>query len=254
MTKACIFRRGKGNWIASYFTMIIFLYLVCGCAAFGSEAPNMQQEAASLSNGSVQEAKGDEFILGPGDTLAITLYRHDDLAKTVQIDHSGQIVFPLVGEIQAGGLSVSQLRNTIQAALAKYLVDPEVFITVTSVRSQNVIILGEVDSPGLFSLDVPRSCLQMIATAGGFTKNAKLETVLLIRGGFKKSELITLNFKKVFKSQDLSQNIPLRNGDIIYVPATRIENVSLYFDHLQRILATFYQAILGGIITTSAGK
>jgi hypothetical protein len=52
----------------------------------------------------------------------------------------------------------------------------------------------------------------------------------------------------------LSQNIPLRNGDIIYVPATRIENVSLYFDHLQRILATFYQAVVSGVLTTSASK
>jgi polysaccharide biosynthesis/export protein len=99
---ACVFRRGKRNWTASNFTMVIFLYLVGGCAAFGSELPLMQEEAARPSNRSVQETTGNELILGPGDKLDISVYRHDDLVKNVQIDHAGKIVYPLVGEIEAG--------------------------------------------------------------------------------------------------------------------------------------------------------
>jgi polysaccharide export outer membrane protein len=252
MTKACIFRREKGDTITSNLTMFFFLCLVSGCAVFGSELPNMQEEAASLSSGSVQQIKENGFVLGPGDELEITVYRHADMAMTTQIENSGKIAYPLVGEIQAGGLSVSQLRNTLQAALAKYIVNPEVFINVSSVRSQMAIVLGEVNDPGLFSLDVPMTCLQIIASAGGFTRSAKQETILLIRGGLEEPELITLDFKRIFQKKDLTQNVSLRNGDIVYVPATRIENAARFFDHMQRILGTFYQAVFSGIIVSNS--
>jgi polysaccharide biosynthesis/export protein len=151
-------------------------------------------------------------------------------------------------------LTVSQLRKTLLAGLEKYIVNPEVLISVSSIKSQSVVVLGEVDTPGLFPLEIPRTCIQMIALAGGFTKNARQDTVLLIRGGMIKPELITLDFKKVFQKQDFTQNISIRNGDIIYVPATKMENAARYFDHLQRILGTFYQAIFGGLVTVSATK
>lgn len=254
MTKSCNFSLGERAVLSIISTIIILLYLLNGYTALCSEIANMQEATPAASNASNQGAKGSDLILGPGDKLAVTVYRHEDLEKTVQIDNSGKIVYPLVGEVQAGGLTVSQLRTTLRMGLAKYVVDPQVFVTILSVKSQNVIVLGEVNTPGLFDLDSPRTCLQMIALAGGFTKNANQKTVLLIRGGFKESELITLNLKRVFKDHDLTQNVPLRNGDIIYVPTTRIENIARHFDHVQRILATFYQAIVSGILTTSASN
>ena len=252
MANAFISRRGKGDRIASSLKMIFFIYLVSGCCGFGCELPIMQEEAASLSSGSVQETERDDLILGPGDQLEITVFRHDDMEKTIQIENSGKIAYPLVGEIQAGGLSVSQLRNTLEAALAKYIVNPEVFITVSSVRSQSVVVLGEVNSPGIYSLDIPKTCVQIIGFAEGFTDNARQETVLLIRGGLQEPELITVDFKKIFQKPDLTQNVYLRSGDIIYVPATRIENAARYFDHLQRILGTFYQALFSGIVISNS--
>jgi polysaccharide biosynthesis/export protein len=247
MTKACFSRWGKGNRMFSKFSIIIFLNLIGGWIAFGSELPKMHEETAS-------ETKGAEFILGPGDKLEISVYRHEDLTKSVQVDRLGKVVYPFVGEVQAGGLSVAQLRNTLRAGLEKYLIKPEVFITVSAVVSQSAIILGEVANPGLFTLENPRTCIQMIALAGGFTKTAKPETILLIRGGLKEPELITLNLQKVIKKKDFTQNVALRNGDIIYVPATRIENMSRYFDHLQRIFGTFYQAVFSGLMATSTTK
>jgi polysaccharide export outer membrane protein len=250
MTKSCIFTLRKRDGIASSFTITLLLFLLSVCATFGSESPSPQEANPAVSNASNQEIRGNDFILGAGDKLEITVYRHEDLTKDVQIDLSGRIAFPLVGEIQAGGLTAFQLRNSLQTALGKYIVNPEVFVTISTVQSQSAVVLGEVKSPGLFSLDPPRTCLQIIASAGGFTKNAKQETVLLIRGGLKEPETIPLNFKKMLRAQDLTQDIALRNGDIIYVPATRIENVALFMDHLQRILATFYQSLFSGLMVT----
>jgi protein involved in polysaccharide export with SLBB domain len=251
MTKSWIISMRKGEWGISSFALTVFLFLFNGYAALGSDQQKMEQADQTVSIASDQSMAGSDYALGPGDKLEVTVYRHEDLTKTIQIDHSGKIAYPLVGEIQAGGVSVSQLRNALQNALAKYIVNPEVFITVTAVKSQSVIVLGEVNNPGLFSLDVPRTCLQMIASAGGFTNNAKPETVLLIRGGLKEPEVITLNYKRIFQKQTLPPNVSLRNGDIVYVPATKIENVARYFDHLQKILGSFYQAIFAGLITTS---
>ena len=84
--------------------------------------------------------------------------------------------------------------------------------------------------------------MEALSKAGGFTINAKKENVLLIRGGVKKPELIVLNIDKFFKERDPIQNISLKNGDIIYVPATFIENVARFFDHLARIISPIVSA------------
>ena len=89
----------------------------------------------------------------------------------------------MVGKIQAGGLTVPQLRDRIRAGLAKYIIHPQVFVSISSIRSQSVIILGELKSPGLFNLDVLLTSLQALVMAGGFSGGAKLETILLVRGG-----------------------------------------------------------------------
>jgi len=244
----------KKNILYVRILVFIIIVLLNGCSIIGTLSKNTKEGGSPVSNEVPKEIKVNEFILGPGDKIDIQVFRHDDLNRTIQIDHLGRIAYPFVGDIQAGGLSIPQLRDRIQAGLAKYIIDPQVFISISSVKSQSVVVLGEVKSPGLFNLDVPLTSLQAIAMAGGFTGSAKLETVLLIRGGLKKPELITLDFKRVYNEQDMTQNVYLQNWDIVYVPATKIENVARFFDHLQRILAPFAQVVSGGLLITTTTK
>lgn len=181
MSSICCER--KGHWVSSSFVMIIFFVLLNGCATLKTTSDDTKDVVAPIMNEEPKEVKMKEFVLGPDDKMDIEVYRHDVLKRTIQIGHSGRIAYPLVGKIRAGGLTVPQLRDRIRAGLAKYIVDPRVFISISSVRSQSVVVLGEAKSPGLFNLDVLLTSLQPLVMAGGFSGGAKLETILLVRGG-----------------------------------------------------------------------
>jgi polysaccharide export outer membrane protein len=181
-------------------------------------------------------SKTPEFILGPGDKIDINVYRHDDLKKTVQIDLSGRISYPLLGDIQVAGLGVFELRDKIRDGLVKYIMDPQVSVSVSSSQSQKLLVLGEVKTPGFFQVDTPVTALEAISRAGGYTLDGRMESVLLIRGDLKKPQLIALNLEKALHQGDLAQNMLLQRGDILYVPRTFISDVDRFFTHLQTIV------------------
>jgi polysaccharide biosynthesis/export protein len=227
----------RNNVGSSLLILLLFwtVVLLNGCA---SDVIKPNDETIGQDPNSIRIS---EFILGHGDKIDVTVYRHDELKRTVQVDMSGKIMFPLVGDIQAAGLSVFQLRDRMRERLAEYIIDPQISLYVNAVLSQKVVVLGEVNKPGLFALDNPLKALDAVALAGGFTLDAKQQNVLLIRGGLEKPQLITLNMNKLFDDHDMTQNVALRNGDVIYVPATYIANISRYFEHLSKIIAPVLQ-------------
>ncbi len=217
--------------------VIICLVLLSGCATTNTTSKTAEETALSVSDEVPKEVKVTEFILGPGDKIEILVYRHDDLKRTVQIDTSGKITYPLVGDVQAAGVSIFQLRDRIRDGLSKYIINPQVSVAVTSVQSQKVIVLGEVKNPGLFALEGTMNALEAISRAGGFGLDAKQNSVLLIRGGLEKPELVKLNLKDALYGNDLMQNVYLQNKDILYIPAIFIADVSRFFDHLSKIIS-----------------
>lgn len=221
--------------------ILIFFVLLNGCATTGTTFKTAEETALPVSDEAPKEVKIREFILGPGDKIDIIVYRQEDLRRNVQIDISGKITYPLIGDIQAAGLSIFQLRDKIQNGLSKYIINPQVSVGVTAVQSQKVIVLGEVREPGVFSIEIPMNAIETISRAGGFTTDAKQKSILLIRGGLEKPELITLNMDEFLNGNDMTQNVYLQGGDIIYVPATFIANVSRFFEHLSKIITPIVQ-------------
>jgi len=144
---------------------------------------------------------------------------------------------PLIGDVEVAGKGIFALRDELGERLSEYIVNPQVMVTVTSVGSYKILVLGEVMNPGVFVLDTDLSVMEAITRAGGATDDAKLKNVLLISRRGEKSETASLDLKKAFKLGDLSEDRALDNGDIVYVPAVTIANVSWYFSHLSRILS-----------------
>ncbi|MBI5049580.1 MAG: polysaccharide export protein [Nitrospirae bacterium] len=215
-------------------TAIVCLVLSSSCATTKTAS---KTEGESVQDETPKEIKITEFILGAGDTVEISVYRHDDLKKTAKIDISGIISYPLVGDIKAAGLGILQFRDKIRDGLSKYIVDPQVSIGLTTIQSQKVIVLGEVKNPGFFQIETSLTALEAISQAGGFTLDGKKKSVLLIRGGMNKPQLITLNLEKALTEGDLTQNVMLQRSDIIYVPRTFISNVDRFFGHLSTIIS-----------------
>jgi polysaccharide export outer membrane protein len=215
-----------------YLTLIVLS--LCGCspnkALVQNNTPSEPQEIPPIEI--------SEYILGFGDELEISMFRHDDMTKKVRILPDGKIYYPLVGEIKAEGLSVNQLRDNLREGLLKYYVDPQVSVIVTSIGSQKVFVLGEVNKPGAFQLDKPKTVIEAISEAEGFTQDAKIRNVLLIRGGPSNPNpnYTVLDLEKTLKERDMTQNASLRQGDIIYVPATEIADVARFFDYIWTII------------------
>jgi polysaccharide export outer membrane protein len=225
------------KWIPVLALLMAFFQ---GCALTAADKRDGTPEILKTDAEGMQDfppMKISDCVLGVGDSIEILVYRHDDLGKKVKIDVSGKIMFPLIGDIQAAGVGIYQLRDGLQSALAKYIVSPQVTISITSVQSQKVMILGEVKNPGILTLDSQLRVIEAITKVGGMTDNAKLANVLLIRNRNNKTVLASLDLKKAFKEGDLTGNVNLEGGDIIYLPAVTISDVSWYFEHLDRIIS-----------------
>jgi polysaccharide export outer membrane protein len=216
--------------------LLLSLIVLQACATVEKPASELAPPTLTPAENMVKKPRISDLVLGPGDVMEITVYRQDDLNKKIQIPPDGRIFYPFVGEVQAAGMSVVRLRDKLTEGLSPYVMDPQVSVAVTALRSEKVFILGEVERPGIFALESGMSVLEAISGAGGFTKDAKWSNVLLIRNGLERPQLASLDLKKTLKQGDLSQNVTLASGDILYVPPVFIADVSRFARHLEFIL------------------
>lgn len=243
------------HWKGRVYTcrmILLSLVLCAGCATKGAVPPVNGEPAPpsgrKVLTASSPEVSQSESILGIGDMVDIDVYRHGDLKKSLRIEENGKITYPLIGDIQAAGLSLSVFRNTLRDELSKFLVAPQVTVNIRSMRSQKVYVLGEVAKPGIFTVDGPMTALEAISLAGGFTTDAKNESVMVIRGDRSNPQLVKLDLESVLKEANLVENIELKGGDVIYVPPTFIADVSRFAVYLKNILAPILM-IEQGIVT-----
>jgi polysaccharide export outer membrane protein len=219
-------------FISNVALAFISFLILSGCATTEPASKAIQPSSEEIS----KEIRLTEFILGPGDIVEITVYRYNDLTRTIPIDTSGKISYPLIGDIQAAGLSIFQLRDKIRDGLLEYFKDPQVSVSIKSVQSQKVYVLGEVVRPGVFALNTPMSAIEAISSAGGFTTDAKDGSVMVIRGNKDNPQLIKLDLRSALKEGDVAQNIQLQGSDIVFVPATFIADASRFAVYLRNLL------------------
>jgi len=219
----------------AWAVLTIAVALGAGCARFGPATAALPPEGEAVPRIEVQE-----FVLGPRDEVEVFVWQHTDLSRTVVVDPAGFLSYPLVGTLKAGGVGAAELASQIKERLAKYLVDPQVTVTVKAVRSQKVAVLGEVNKPGVFPLEGPTRVVEAIALAQGFTLDAEPGTVLLIRGDLQRPELHLLALDRTLFRGAVGENTRLQPGDIIYVPTSRIVDVQRFASRLTGILTPIF--------------
>ncbi len=159
------------------------------------------------------------YMIGHGDALEIVTWKESDLSRErviVRID--GRITFPLLGDIQAFGLTPMQLKYDMEAGLKKFVGNPIVTVTVQEAVSQRFYILGEVEEPGEYNILKGITVLQALALAEGFTEYADKSEIILFRHEKGKNRIIKVDYKKIIKGKDFSHNIMLKANDTIVVP------------------------------------
>ncbi len=154
------------------------------------------------------------FQIGAEDILFIQVWREQDFTRQAIVRPDGKITMPLIGELQAEGLTPDQLTGKLTESLAKFLNNPQVSVTILAVNSKKYYITGEVNRAGAFPLSVPTRVLEALSNAGGFREFANSKKITILRKG----QRIKFNYKEVIKGKKMEQNILLESGDYIIVP------------------------------------
>lgn len=180
--------------------------------------------------GSPQFSLAQDYIVGEGDVLKITVYEHDDLTMTVRVSGEGTIAFPLIGKVPVAGLTLTRIARKITALLADgYIVNPQVNIFIHEFRSNKATVLGQINRPGLYELRQYTTLLEIISQAGGLTRGAGNKAIIkrkLPSGSGRKEESITIDLKSMIEGGDTSRNIQIMGGDSIYITATAVYYVT----------------------------
>jgi polysaccharide export outer membrane protein len=158
------------------------------------------------------------YVIGAQDVLDINVWKEAELTRTVPVRSDGKISLPLLNDVQAAGLTPTQLAAEITTRLKKYVTNPQVTVIVSQINSQRVYILGEAARPGAYPLLPGMNVLQALSSAGGFTMFANTKKIYVLRQEGGKQEKFPFNYKDVIDGKHAEQNIVLKAGDQIIVP------------------------------------
>jgi len=181
--------------------------------------PNTTAAAPAQASPGMPVANDTSYVVGPSDDLTIAVWEHADLSGSVPVRPDGMISLPLINDIQAAGKTPMQLMSAIVEKLAALGVkSPLVTVTVTSIKSKFIYVLGQVGHPGTLAMTPGMTVLQAIATSGGLTLFAKQTKIEIHRNVNSQLTRIPFNYKEVIKGVHPEQDIMLQPNDTIYVP------------------------------------
>ena len=159
------------------------------------------------------------YRIGPGDVLKIVVWKHDELGAQVAVRPDGAVSLPLVGDIPATGRSAVEIAADVQQRLHRfYQDDPSVMVQVQEVKSYKIYVVGEVNKPGEFAPSQEVTVLMSLSLAGGFTRFADPDRVVIVRRDARGERRIPFDYSAVVQHGDLQQNIALELGDTVIVP------------------------------------
>ncbi|MDA8091365.1 MAG: polysaccharide biosynthesis/export family protein [Nitrospiraceae bacterium] len=160
------------------------------------------------------------YIIGPGDILDIAVWKDEALTRSCVVRPDGAISFPLIGDVQAAGRTVSHLRKEIKERIARYVPGAVLSVGVQQVNSMIIYVIGKVNTPGRIVLNCNVDVLQALASAGGLNIFAKGNSIRIFRHEKKdkKTVIFPFEYDKVVDGKRPEQNIRLQRGDVIVVP------------------------------------
>jgi len=161
-----------------------------------------------------------DYIVGEGDVLKITVYDHPDMTTVARVSGEGEIYFPLIGKVKVGGMSITMITERITSLLSDgFIVGPQVAVFIDEFKSKKTALMGQVEKPGLYVLHGRTTFLELLSNAGGLTKDAG-DTAIIKRkpvGTDKGEDKITIDLRKLVVEGDMSQDLQIMDGDSIYV-------------------------------------
>jgi len=171
-----------------------------------------------LAYGTAAGSQTEDYRIGAGDILAISVWKDEALTRQVVVLPDGMISFPLIGRVRADGKGLEELRQVIGERLARFVPDPILSIEVVKVNSLMVYVIGKVNRPGRFELMNNINVIQALALAGGLNPYAKSGKIKIFRKSGAQTETLLFDYDEVAKGKSQAQNVLLMRGDVIVVP------------------------------------
>lgn len=200
---------GRGNLLR--FCLLAALFLANLAAA-----PVWAQQAAPAT----AAAEGNEYVVGPGDTLQVFVWRNPELSTSVPVRPDGKISTPLVEDMVAVGKTPTQLARDIEAVLAEYIRSPQVNIIVSNAMSafSQVKVIGQVTTPQAVPYREGMTVLDAVLAVGGLGPFAAGNRAKVIRIENGRQREYRIKLENLVNKGDLKQNLMLQPGDVIVVP------------------------------------
>lgn len=196
---------GRFRGLSAFFVLLLAL---CGCASQHPSAPN---------NASSPEYN---YVIGPGDSLSIVVWRNPELSMGVPVRPDGKITTPLVEDLPAMGKDSTTLARDIEKALSKFIRDPIVTVIVTGFvgpYSQQIRVVGEAAKPQVLAYKQKMTLLDVMIAVGGITDYADGNHATILRtseGG----KQYTVRLKDLLRRGDVSANAEVKPGDVLIIP------------------------------------
>jgi polysaccharide export outer membrane protein len=195
---------------------LLRLLSVCIVAAFVGAACTTAQPVTALPPPTIEKSE----VLGAGDVIEVRVFNEPDLSGTHQISENGTIRLPLVGVVEAAGVTPDQLTLRIQQAFnERYLKDAEVSLFVKEHNWRKVYVLGQVNKPGPYPYDGRMTVIDAVALAGGTTKLADANGTKVTRTD-KDGKQVVVVVRAGAIGEGREPDIELQPGDIVFVPET----------------------------------
>ncbi len=159
------------------------------------------------------------YRIGADDVLTVNVWHEPEVSRNVPVRPDGKISLPLVGDVQAAGLTPTQLKTELEVRFEKFLTNPAVSVIVAEIRSQRVNVLGQVMRPGTYALIPPMNVIDAVATAGGLREFAKPNKIYVLRtlpNG--QVERIKVQYNNVLKGKRGSVDVMLQTRDTVVIP------------------------------------
>jgi polysaccharide export outer membrane protein len=202
------------TWQAIRITLIAAILALAGCATSG-DAPV-----------ATTQSKPSQYLIGPGDSLEIAVWRNPELSRTVPVRPDGRISTPLVEDMQAVGKTPTQLARDLETALANYVKSPQVNVIVLSfvgTFGEQIRVVGQAAAPKALAYRRSMTVLDVMIEVGGLAPTAAGNRAKIIRRGADgQTSEIKLRLDDLLNDADMSWNIEMMPGDVLMIPESRL--------------------------------
>lgn len=199
------------------------------------------------------QGQDKEYPITAGDVISINVFPAQEFSRDVTVQPDGSIEIPLLGSITAQGLKPSELEKILTAKYSRYVANPSITISVRRFSFNRVAIIGQAHATGYYEYHEGMRLLDLVAEAGGLQDYARTSDVRIYRklsGSESKApeEVLRANLEDVLNG-DLNKNVPLANGDIVYIPRKSYNAAGKWItDNLVPWTTLFLFALTAGIV------